>query len=134
MVVTVVVTEIFFGPKTSLAVTRAAGQLRRRSLIHPKLRPPVVIGGGIAWHGPGIYLTRPSRPTTKSFLPQVLVEEEVARVHPGLRIKLVFGQSRRGVAKLSPPAVVTPAAVEAYYGPATTSSLHRSELNPSFRL
>ena len=29
---------------------------------HSKLAPPAVVGAGIAWHGPGVYLRTPSSP------------------------------------------------------------------------
>jgi hypothetical protein len=117
---------------------------------HSKLVPPAVVGAGIAWHGPGVYLTSPASANQQNrraahsrlFAPTVVTQPVVeafygpdvrltqprrtgpfrsalrppavvhgARVNPGLRIKLTFGQRRPGRVLLRPPTVVTPEAV-----------------------
>jgi hypothetical protein len=145
---------VFIAEPVRVTLAPSATQARR---AHSRLGPPTVIAGAIAWHGPGIYLTRERRPVTKSALraPAVVTPAVVqvffgpsvtlapstrpkaqsqllppaviggARVNPGLRIKLVFGQTRRGVANLFPPAVVTAAVTEAFFGPPPTFAPQR---------
>jgi hypothetical protein len=93
---------------------------------HTNLAAPVVVGAGIAWHGPGVYLTATSAtqdriqrrgPHSRLAPPAVI---HGLRVNPGLRVKLTFGQRRPGRAQLRPPAVVTPAVVPTFYGPSVT--------------
>jgi hypothetical protein len=109
----------FYGPDTHFAQVQARTDPRR--LPHSDLKSPVVVGNGIAWHGPGTYLTYPNKP-----------QEIVTRRAPiyGLRpplVKpaLVFGpvrvffaqavrrvpeilQTRRTIYGISPPLVKPP--------------------------
>src|SRR6185436_1650729 len=147
-----------------------------------KLRPPTG-GPGIAWHGPGTYLTYPDSPNTRNrrgphyklgppqvvtpvvtspvfFGPKVYLNvmtperlrQTVTRrrpgyalgppviigaglVNPGLRIKLAFGRSQRGAARLRPPAVVAAVSTDVFFGPVVTLARIRpprvaSELRP----
>lgn len=74
-----------------------------RSYGQSDLRPPVVVGAGIAWHGPGVYLTSPTFIADRS--------------------------RRRDVdARLSPPAVVTPAATQIFFGPKVNLNVQLPEL------
>jgi hypothetical protein len=87
---------------------------------HTKLSPPAVIGGSIAWHGPGVYLSAPdsanqrNRRQAHSSLqpPAVVAEPVVQRVFPGIRRYLVARKvrleriNRKTTSRLEPPAVI----------------------------
>ena len=57
---------------------------------HSRLRPPAVVAGGIAWHGPGVYLTRlrPTPPTTSLLRPGLVEEPVVAIISYGPEVHL----------------------------------------------
>ena len=86
---------IFFGPKVTLDVMlpeRLRGTVTRRRPTY-LLSPPVVIGAGIAWHGPGTYLTAPNFLADRN-------------------------RRRQARSRLRPPTVTT--AAVAFFGPSTT--------------
>lgn len=73
-----------------------------RSYGKSDLRPPVVVGPGIAWHGPGVYLTSPTFISDRS--------------------------RRRDVdTRLAPPAVVTPVQTQVFFGPKVTLNVQLAD-------
>jgi hypothetical protein len=85
VVVTAAPTQIFFGPSVTYwaaVKSRQTSKGQRRDAKY-SLRPPAVVGAGISWHGPGVYLTRPSQPAPvhsrlQQFIPEVAVVAEVS--------------------------------------------------------
>lgn len=85
---------IFFGPKVNLNVMLPERRLRtvtNRATTYV-VRPPAVVGKGIAFYGPGKRLADPNR-----------VQDTILK--------------RRAKSLLRPPVVVTPAVTEVFYGP-----------------
>ena len=118
VVVTAAPTQIFFGPSVTLAVTRAAGQIRKRNLRRSVLRPPAVIGAGIAWHGPGVYLTRlrPTPPTISFLRPPIEEEAVVEVISYGPEVHLTRIRPPRVYPDLGQPIVVDSGAALGWIG------------------
>jgi hypothetical protein len=110
-----VVSAAFVFIAEPVRITLAPSHLRSRA-VRSRLFAPTVLETNLPTQ---VTLAPQARGTPHSILrPPAVIGG--ARVNPGLRIKLVFGQARRGVASLFPPAVVTPAVTEAFFGPAVT--------------
>jgi hypothetical protein len=82
---------------------------------HTNLRAPVVVGAGIAWHGPGVYLRTPSSPNQYNrrrsrwaLRPPTVVTPPAVFIAPPPSITLApsSGLARKAHSRLSLPAVI----------------------------
>ena len=108
-VVTEVSTQVFPGPKVYLNVMlpeRLRSTVTRRRPTY-QLGPPIV-GPGIAWHGPGLYLTRPTqpRPTVSILRPPGVVTAAVTEVFSGPQVTLARSKRPLATYDLASPVVV----------------------------
>lgn len=102
-VVDAVVVEAYYGPQVTLA---PSSRLPRAT--HSVLRAPAVVGAGLSFHGPGTYLTRPSRGVAKSRLAPPTVTTVTAAFY-GPQVHLARGR-RPAVRSLLRPPIIPPLA------------------------
>lgn len=100
---------IFFGPSVvywAAVKSKQNSGLSRRLPFSSILRDPVVIGASIAWYGPGLYLTRPTRGVTESQLQPPTVVQAAAGVFFGPTVTLALARRLIPKSHLLPPAVI----------------------------
>ena len=110
-VVTAPVSQIFFGPSVTYwaaVKSRQASKGQRRDVKYI-LRPPAVVGAGIAWHGPGLYLTRPKQPppTLSILRAPAVVTAEATEVFSGPQVALARSKRPLVTYDLAGPVVVS---------------------------
>ena len=131
---------IFFGPRVQLNVHLPEQKRIRVTRRSPQyeIKLPAVIDGGIAWHGPGVYLTHPSiaarrrQEVSYRLAPPAVLVADVR--YPGLYESLARSRHHnpRTTYALRPPVVL--AVAGAFYGPDVTLAKARRPRTDSSRL
>jgi len=138
-IVTAAAVQIFFGPSITYwaaVKSKQSSGLSRRLPFSSKLRPPAVVGGGISWHGPGVYLTRSyRRPGVGHLRPPAVVTAAQIFFGPKVYLNVMLPERRRStVTRRSPDYDLRPPVITATNGQIKTSLVRIRRVRTDYKL